>query len=160
MMHHPLLLVPKLVVLAIIIVILIILHGCLSPADFRVAVVIALALFLCSAIAIWIVGVKVLNNPKSRIGRATILSQQEHSQDGFRASSDEFASLVGVRGVALSPLRPAGIALVEGKRISVVTEGGFIRSNTPIEVVGVASSRVVVRIVPDNTTDSQKKNSS
>ncbi len=95
MIHHPVIVVPKLVLLAIIIVVLIILHGSLSPSDFRVAVIVAAVFFLCSVVAVWIIALKVFSNPKSRIARATILSHEERSEDGFRAFSDESASLVG-----------------------------------------------------------------
>jgi membrane-bound serine protease (ClpP class) len=48
-------------------------------------------------------------------------------------------------GAALTPLRPAGTALINGKRVDVVTEGGFVEKGTPVRVVSVEGLRVVVR---------------
>ena len=45
--------------------------------------------------------------------------------------------LIGKQGMALSPLRPAGTAVIEGKRVDVVSEGGFIPPRTPVKVVDV-----------------------
>lgn len=53
--------------------------------------------------------------------------------------------LIGKQGKALSPLRPAGTAAIEGKRVDVVSEGGFIPPHTPVKVVDVQGLRVVVR---------------
>lgn len=54
-------------------------------------------------------------------------------------------SLVGMIGTALSPLRPAGIASLDGRRVDVVSDGEFIESGQPIEVVRDEGHRVVVR---------------
>lgn len=53
--------------------------------------------------------------------------------------------LVGRTGVTSSVLRPAGIGDFDGVRLNVVTEGGFIESGTPIEIVSVDGARIVVR---------------
>lgn len=159
MIHHPVILVPKLVVLAVIIVVLIILHGSLSPSQFQVAVIVAAGVFICFVIALWIIVFKTLSNPESKIAKATVLSHRERSQDGFRASSDEFASLVGARGIALSSLRPAGTVSIQRKRISVVTEGEFIPKGSMVEITEAVGSRVVVRGVKDLPGEQQEANS-
>lgn len=55
--------------------------------------------------------------------------------------------LLHARGATLSALRPSGVALINGKRFDVVSEGGFIEPNTPIEVVNVDGARIVARKV-------------
>jgi membrane-bound serine protease (ClpP class) len=52
----------------------------------------------------------------------------------------------GTRGAALSPLRPAGIASIDGRRIDVVSRGEFIETGAPIEVVRDEGTRVVVKL--------------
>ena len=42
-------------------------------------------------------------------------------------------------------LRPSGIALFEGKRLTVIAEGEFIEAQRPIKVVEARGSRVVVK---------------
>ena len=53
--------------------------------------------------------------------------------------------LVGKSGTTTSVLRPAGIGDFDGVRLNVVTEGGFIEKDMPIEIVRVDGSRIVVR---------------
>jgi membrane-bound serine protease (ClpP class) len=54
-------------------------------------------------------------------------------------------ALVGAKGVAESPLRPAGTAKIEGKRMDVVAEGGYVTEGTPVRVVAVQGNVVTVR---------------
>lgn len=57
-------------------------------------------------------------------------------------------SLEGATGVAVTDLRPGGIAQVEGRRLDVVTEGDHIPSGTPVEVIADHGYRRIVRAVP------------
>ncbi|MDB6065938.1 MAG: hypothetical protein JWR26_2146 [Pedosphaera sp.] len=50
-------------------------------------------------------------------------------------------------GTAFSQLRPAGTALINGKRVDVVSEGQLIERGTPVKVVALEGMRVVVRAV-------------
>ena len=145
MIHHPVILVPKLVVLGILIIVLIILHGTLSTDQFRVAVITSIVGFAIFVAVLWGVGLKLLSNPDSRLSKATTLSTQARAEDGYVASSNELAVLLGVSGEATSALRPSGTALIQGKRIGVVTSGEFIAAGVIIEVAEVRGSRVVVK---------------
>jgi membrane-bound serine protease (ClpP class) len=55
------------------------------------------------------------------------------------------AGLVGAVGVALTDLRPAGAAEIDGQRVDVVAEGGFLSAGTDLEVVLDEGYRRVVR---------------
>jgi membrane-bound serine protease (ClpP class) len=57
----------------------------------------------------------------------------------------ERPELLNHTGTALSPLRPAGTVLIDGKRVDVVTEGGMIERGASVRVVGVEGMRIVVR---------------
>jgi membrane-bound serine protease (ClpP class) len=88
--------------------------------------------------------------PNTRIGSALMLQTRLTEP----ARDPETAKLVGKReyllsqhGVALSDLRPAGIARFSGERVDVVTEGDFISVGTEIEVLRVEGNRVTVRSV-------------
>ena len=48
-------------------------------------------------------------------------------------------------GTAVTQLRPAGIALINGQRMDVVSDGTLIESGTPIRVHKIEGNRVVVR---------------
>ncbi|MFI5263628.1 MAG: nodulation protein NfeD [Candidatus Kapaibacterium sp.] len=53
--------------------------------------------------------------------------------------------LVGKEGVAITPLRPAGTALIDGKKVDVVTEGEFILPGTTIIVTDTPANKVLVK---------------
>jgi membrane-bound serine protease (ClpP class) len=63
---------------------------------------------------------------------------------------DERLLLEGHQGIALSYLRPAGIAEIDGHRVDVVTEGEYIAAGDRIEVLRDDGYRRVVRRVPDD----------
>ncbi len=60
-------------------------------------------------------------------------------------SGDDYTAYLGRFGTAVTLLRPSGTAEIDGVRLSVVTEGEFIPEGTPVQVVMVQGSRVVVR---------------
>jgi membrane-bound serine protease (ClpP class) len=66
-----------------------------------------------------------------------------YNQKGYSAP-DDYSPLVGKEGTTLSPLRPAGIAIIGGKRVDVVTDGEFLEKNIPIRVLSVEGARVIV----------------
>ncbi len=85
---------------------------------------------------------------QSRLWKRLVLSHEESPQAGYRAPAD-FSYLVGKTGVALSPLRPAGTAQIDGGRYDVVSEGGFVAAKSSVEVVHVEGTRVVVREIEE-----------
>ena len=82
---------------------------------------------------------------ESPIGKTFILSAAQRSEEGFQAAPEELTALVGKSGKSVTPLRPAGVALINGQRVDIVTQGEFVESETEIEVIQVEGSRVVVR---------------
>jgi membrane-bound serine protease (ClpP class) len=65
-------------------------------------------------------------------------------------ASEALDNLLGTSGVARSDLRPGGIAEIDGERIDVVSEGGYITAGTPVIVVKDEGYRRVVRAVDDS----------
>jgi len=61
----------------------------------------------------------------------------------YVASSDH-TQLRGQSGFAASYLRPAGVALIDGQRVDVLTQGEFIPEGTPIRVTRVEGARIFV----------------
>jgi len=83
--------------------------------------------------------------PDTFVGRRLILAYSTDTASGYVAGIDASKhDLLGKRGVAHSLLRPSGIAMFDGQRVDVVSEGGFIAKGKPIEVVRVDFNRVVV----------------
>jgi len=80
--------------------------------------------------------------PESRLGRKFV---SDDSVGDIRAERPE---LLHQTGEAFTQLRPSGTALINGRRVDVVTEGGLIERGTPIKVVAIEGMRVVVRPLP------------
>lgn len=57
----------------------------------------------------------------------------------------ERPELVGQSGMAHTALRPAGVAIIGGHRVDVVTEGAMIERGDAVQVIAVEGMRVVVR---------------
>lgn len=83
--------------------------------------------------------------PRSPVGRRMMLGGL--SFDSKAATDDRDIEMAGRRGVVEAPLRPAGIARIEGRRVDVVSRGEVLDRGTPVEVIEVQGNRVVVRAV-------------
>ena len=81
--------------------------------------------------------------PSTRVGRAFI------SQSEVGVIGAEKPELLHQTGAALTTLRPSGTALINGRRVDVVTEGAMIERGAPVKVVAIEGMRVVVRIFPE-----------
>ena len=67
---------------------------------------------------------------------------------GYASAPESDRQWLGRTGTALSPLRPAGIAEIDGVRVDVVSDGDFIEAGTPLLVTRVDGNRIVVRRSP------------
>nr|WP_143833810.1 nodulation protein NfeD [Oceanobacillus senegalensis] len=76
--------------------------------------------------------------------RHIILRDSTETELGYVSSASR-DDLLTMEGIALTTLRPSGIGEFKGERIDVVSEGSFIDKDSPIKVVKVEGSRVVVR---------------
>ena len=85
--------------------------------------------------------------PKTPMGRAIILKGQ--ASGPLEATERGLDELVGQRGVASTPLRPAGIARLGDRRVDVVTRGAHLEAGDPVRVLMVEGNRVVVERDPD-----------
>ena len=82
--------------------------------------------------------------PNNRMFRKLVLVDSTSKEAGY-ISSDNKDRLLGLRGVAVTSLRPSGIALIDNERVDVVSQGDYIENGAPIEVVNTTSSRVMVK---------------
>lgn len=84
------------------------------------------------------VGMAIL--PQTKMGRRLTLGRTLNTGAGLRRQGPA----IGSEGIALTMLRPAGTALVEGHRVDVVTLGEFVEPGTQVLVTAVEGPRVVV----------------
>lgn len=82
--------------------------------------------------------------PKSRWWNRIALGTQLSQSIGVR-SSVHAEELVGVEGVAISDLRPAGKVSVGERILDVVTEGDYLSRGTHVRVLDVVGNRIIVR---------------
>ncbi len=83
--------------------------------------------------------------PRLPFGRRLVLDAEMGAEQGYTSPPESDRLQLGRTGTALSPLRPAGVAEIEGSRVDVVSDGGFIEAGATIEVTRVDGNRVVVR---------------
>ena len=96
-------------------------------------------LFVLLVIATW----RLL--PRTSVYHRMVLSDVQLAEEGYTVQSAwEGEDLVGMRGTALSMLRPAGRARFGEKTFQVVTSGDFVPVGTEVEVIRVDGNRVVV----------------
>ncbi|MEZ4587793.1 MAG: NfeD family protein [Gemmatimonadales bacterium] len=82
--------------------------------------------------------------PNSSRFKGLFLKDSTGKDEGF-ISAPMRADLIGKTGSALTDLRPSGVALVDGERLDVVTEGDFIKSGAPVKVLRSDGYRLIVR---------------
>lgn len=71
----------------------------------------------------------------------------KESLEGSVSFSQDWAAYVGREGEACTELRPAGMVMVDGKKIDVVTAGELVEKGRRVRVVKVEGNRVVVRAI-------------
>ncbi len=97
-----------------------------------------LAVLLGTSVARWM--------PRSARFNRLVLMPDLASADGYTAADTDHG-LVGQRGTAATPLRPAGVALIGDRRVDVVSQGAFVVPGAAVEVVSARGARVEVREV-------------
>jgi len=83
--------------------------------------------------------------PKTPLGRRLMLETELAAGGGYVSAAELPRDWLGRVGRATSPLRPAGIAEIDGERVDVISEGEMIEAGTSIVVSRVDGNRVVVR---------------
>ena len=81
--------------------------------------------------------------PYNPMFKRLILVDSTSREAGF-TSTDSKDDLLGLEGVALTALRPSGIALINDQRVDVVSQGDYIENGARVKVVNTTSSRVMV----------------
>ena len=105
--------------------------------------VVSLVIALIGTIVLLLLSIKFL--PTRRVWQKLVLGVKQKTDSGYVAPETNLTRLLGAEGVSITILRPAGTAEINGERVDVVAEGSFIPNNTPIKVVKVEGTRVVVR---------------
>jgi membrane-bound serine protease (ClpP class) len=81
--------------------------------------------------------------PRTEAYRHLVLARDVAASHGFTAAPPA-DSLIGLKGKAVTKLRPGGIAEIGGRRLDVVTRGTFVEPGAPIRVAEAHGNRIVV----------------
>jgi membrane-bound serine protease (ClpP class) len=98
-------------------------------------VTVGLAILTGSGFILWMFAF-----PHTPIGRRIMLKTSLPAGEG-----NVLERLLGKEGAALTALRPAGTAVIDGRKVDVVSEGEFISPGDPVVVVRDEGLRVLVR---------------
>lgn len=95
-----------------------------------------------SAMVVFLMLVRLI--PYSPYLQRLVLKTAESSSAGFTSAPADYERLVGKQGIAFSYLRPSGKIKVGDELLDVVTEGEFIEKDTPVKVIQIEGSRIIV----------------
>ena len=79
--------------------------------------------------------------PNSFLGRRFVV------EESVGNANEPDLELINQTGEAQTDLRPAGVAVINGRRMDVVAEGGMVDKGNEVKVIAVDGIRVVVRSV-------------
>jgi len=82
---------------------------------------------------------------KGALSRSKIVNTTAVEGDSSPVVKEKGKSLVGKTGTAVTALRPAGIALIEGERRNVSTYGNFIEAGKEVMVDAVEGLNIFVK---------------
>jgi len=85
--------------------------------------------------------------PSTRTWRKFVLSTEQKKELGYIVGTKDLKRLTGGKGITITPLRPSGIAEVNGKKLNVLTRGEYVDSNTKIKIISVEGNKIVVEAV-------------
>ncbi|MBT2698013.1 nodulation efficiency protein NfeD [Bacillus sp. ISL-40] len=107
----------------------------------QIGVSIIIAIFL--SVLVFFIMIKIFDK-KLVLFNKMVLFDSARKEDGY-VSNINRTDLLGMEGIALTILRPAGTVIINNERIDAVTEGGFIEQNAIVKVIKVEGARIVVR---------------
>ena len=85
--------------------------------------------------------------PSTRTWRKFVLSTEQKKELGYIVGTKDLKRLTGKEGLAITPLRPSGIAEVDGKKLDVITQGEYIISNSKIKIISVEGNKIIVEAI-------------
>jgi membrane-bound serine protease (ClpP class) len=88
--------------------------------------------------------------PRTSFYRRLILETALDHDSGYVSAETRYRDYIGRVGVAVTPLRPAGIAMLGDDRVDVVSNGDLVSKGAKVRVTEVQGRRVVVEAVSED----------
>lgn len=79
------------------------------------------------------------------------LKSRLSSKNGVVSQAAIPEAYMNKQGRAATDLRPSGMALIEGKRLDVVTDGDYIEADTPVIVTRVTGNQIIVEKIANRS---------
>lgn len=95
-----------------------------------------------------VVGLKILANS------SLTLRKSLKSENGVTSQPEGLEKMTGMEGRSVTPLRPSGTAVIDGKRVDVVSRGEFIEKDAPVTVVKVTGNQIIVKQIQIERSES------
>ena len=83
---------------------------------------------------------------KTQFFRHMALSTVQAAHQGYTARTHP-DNLIGLQGIAQTPLRPAGKAMIHGVYYDVSTLGTYVAPGAPVVVTGIAGTSLMVQAI-------------
>ena len=103
--------------------------------------IIAIALLIIILGLIWV----IRSMQHGRLSRSFLVLKEHSSGSSVPEVDAAKIDLLGKTGVAISALRPSGIAEIDGRRLDVMTAGAFINKGESVTVVKAEGMHILVR---------------
>ncbi|MDO4572401.1 MAG: NfeD family protein [Clostridia bacterium] len=128
---------------------------CVLGLLFLVAVIVMQLGWGSASVALYIVAITLLililgiiliirSLQQGRLSRSFLVLDESIAGESTDVSGEANKSLVGRTGETLTPLRPAGIAEIDGRRLDVMTSGAFVQKGKPVRVTNVEGLHILV----------------
>ncbi len=109
---------------------------------------------VCLSVVVAVLAVRLVM--RSRLGAKLVLN--DSGARDWKAADAGLEGLLGREGQTLSPLRPAGLAEIDERRIDVIADSEFLAAGAWVRVCEVEGNRVVVEAAsrtetPDELSD-------
>ncbi|WP_407701926.1 NfeD family protein [Viridibacillus soli] len=108
-----------------------------------------MAYSILAALLVAVIGMVILMKffgKKMTMLNKMVLKDATDTEQGY-VSNVNRVELIGREAVTSTPLRPSGAIMLEGERIDVVSEGGYIDAQKKVNIIKVEGPRIVVREV-------------
>jgi len=81
----------------------------------------------------------------SRLFRRLVLMESETVDKGYVSNQPQvYFELAGATGITVTPLRPVGTVLIDGKRVEAISDGSYLPADTRVRVIEIKGSQIVV----------------
>lgn len=110
-----------------------------DPVHLAISLLIAIVVVVVTSILM----IKVYGK-KMKFFKKIVLNDATTTEKGYVSNKNRL-DLIGIVGVTVTPLRPAGTIVVDDERIDVVSEGAFIAKGVKVKVIKTEGPRIVVR---------------